>query len=322
MKFSIILPIYNVEKYLRPCVESILEQSLQDFEMILVDDGSTDKSPFICDEYSEKYENVTVRHQTNGGLSEARNAGLRLSKGEYIFFIDSDDYLINNNVLEKLAKAVEADDYPDVVVFKSIKWFESNGKFSSSTINLSLPRYKTGFIDTCLQLCNKSSFENQAWTRIVKRSVLIDNNIEFEKGLISEDIDWNYTFVLCAKTIALVDEVLYVYRQRAGSITHTGNMKSLESNLWILNKWTTLAKSSKNDAYVVIENDLARIFCNMIILYCGVKGGRVYYKKIESYSYLLKIGNNSRVKKFRIIKRCVGFSGLLILIKIARWMKR
>ena len=91
MKISIIIPVYNVEKYLRECLDSILAQSYKDFEIILADDGSTDSSGNICDEYSMKYENIKVLHKNNNGLSSARNAGLDIAQGEYILFIDSDD---------------------------------------------------------------------------------------------------------------------------------------------------------------------------------------------------------------------------------------
>ena len=101
MKISIIIPVYNVEKYLRECLDSILAQSYKDFEIILVDDGSTDSSGNICDEYSMKYENIKVLHKNNNGLSSARNAGLDIAQGEYILFIDSDD-VVSPVMLETL----------------------------------------------------------------------------------------------------------------------------------------------------------------------------------------------------------------------------
>lgn len=90
---SIILPIYNVEKYLDRCMKSILKQSFKDYEIILVDDGSTDSSPILCDKYGKQLNKVKVLHKSNGGLSSARNAGLELAKGKYIFWLDSDDYI-------------------------------------------------------------------------------------------------------------------------------------------------------------------------------------------------------------------------------------
>ena len=104
LKFSIILPIYNVEKYLPKCVESILSQTFTDYEIILVDDGSTDNSPAICDKFAKEHSNIKVIHKVNGGQSEARNLGADTANGEYIIFIDSDDFIIKNDFLEKINK--------------------------------------------------------------------------------------------------------------------------------------------------------------------------------------------------------------------------
>ena len=101
MLFSIIVPVYKVEDYIEKCIDSILLQSYTDFELILIDDGSPDKCPLICDQYKERDSRVKVIHKQNGGLSSARNAGLKVAKGEYILFLDSDDFFISGNVLEK-----------------------------------------------------------------------------------------------------------------------------------------------------------------------------------------------------------------------------
>ena len=98
MLISFIVPIYNVEKYLNECVDSILSQDFEDYEIILIDDGSTDNSGAICDEYARRYENIIVKHKLNGGLSDARNAGIELANGKYVLFVDSDDYIGKNSI--------------------------------------------------------------------------------------------------------------------------------------------------------------------------------------------------------------------------------
>ncbi len=103
MKFSIILPCYNVEKYIRACIDSILQQTYKDFEVILVDDGARDSTPQICDEYAEKDTRVRTIHKPNGGQADARNIGLEAAQGDYICYVDSDDFLANDNVLQLLA---------------------------------------------------------------------------------------------------------------------------------------------------------------------------------------------------------------------------
>ena len=116
MKLSIIVPIYNVAPYLRKCVDSLLTQDISDYEIILVDDGSPDECPQICDEYVEKYDSIRVVHQENEGLSAARNSGVKVAQGDYIMFVDSDDYL-QPNVLGALMEQVERDNL-DVLRFR------------------------------------------------------------------------------------------------------------------------------------------------------------------------------------------------------------
>jgi len=115
LKFSIIVPVYNVEDYIHECVNSILAQSFDSYEILLINDGSTDKSASICDQFALSHRNVIVIHKKNGGLSDARNVGIKNAKGEYIIFIDSDDY-IEKNTLDVFAKELCEADNPDVMI--------------------------------------------------------------------------------------------------------------------------------------------------------------------------------------------------------------
>lgn len=125
-KVSVIVPIYNVEKYLDRCMESLLNQTLKDIEIIMVDDGSPDNCPQMCDEYAKKDRRIKVVHKKNGGLSDARNAGLKVATGEYVAFVDSDDYQ-SLNTYEELYHQAESGDYD--VVYGGAFWNKSNGEF-------------------------------------------------------------------------------------------------------------------------------------------------------------------------------------------------
>ena len=315
MKFSIILPVYNVDKYLSACIDSILSQTFSDYEIILVDDGSTDSCPQICDEYAEKNKCVKVIHKENGGLSDARNVGLKVAQGDYVFFIDSDDYLIDNTVLQLINEKL--DNEPDIVCFGSIKWFESTGKLSVSN--------EIGIIDTndrssnevLFDLIDKNRFATSAWSKVIKRSLLINNHIEFEKGLLGEDNDWYYKVVCHLTTIKIINKPLYVYRQRTGSITKTYTYKNLEHLLWIIEKWEKFV----NDGLMtgnkqVIRNDLARQYCNAIIGYSSLVHTKEYYPRLKSINYLLQFSNNQRVKTFRLMNRFLGLKGVILLLKM------
>ena len=124
MQFSIVIPVYNVAPYLRECVDSVLAQNSTDYEIILVDDGSTDNSPAICDEYAEKYSQIKVIHKTNGGLSDARNFGIKKAQGDYLMFLDSDDFWNRENVLLDLHNIIKENN-PDLIIHELSSFYNS-----------------------------------------------------------------------------------------------------------------------------------------------------------------------------------------------------
>ena len=140
VKFSIIIPIYNVERYLETCVNSILTQTYSDYEVILVDDGSPDRCGELCDHYAESDSRVKVVHKVNGGLSSARNAGLDIAMGEYVIFVDSDDYWDDTMALEHIQKNL-AESNADLLVFPAKRFYEDENRFTN-ILNLEVERDK------------------------------------------------------------------------------------------------------------------------------------------------------------------------------------
>jgi len=191
IKLTIVIPVYNVEKYIEKCINSILIQKLRDYEIILVDDGSTDNSGNICDKYAGKYNHIKVIHQMNKGLSGARNTGIREAKGEYLMFIDSDDFINEKIKLEEVINELKE----DVIQFKWIYYYENKYVYFKDNElypnidyeNLLFKKVKDGTIS--VSACNK----------IVKRSIITDNNIFFNEDLLSEDIDWSLNLYLHIK---------------------------------------------------------------------------------------------------------------------------
>lgn len=238
MQFSVIIPVYNVEKYLSKCIDSILSQKYNDYEIILVDDGSPDLSPKICDEYAVRYCNVRVIHKTNGGLSDARNVGLRYAKGKYVTFVDSDDFWIGDDVFENVLGIILKFD-PDIVLCDCIKYYSDN--------RLVYPKIKcSSDYNGCERIeiikylyYTHADLKIAAWQKFVRTSLL--KNLDFTVGLLSEDIDWSLALYPKAKSICLLDKPYYCYRQnRKGSITSTSSQKSFDSLLYIINKWKVL----------------------------------------------------------------------------------
>lgn len=320
-RFSIILPIYNVEKYLSACIDSILKQSFKDYEIILVDDGSKDSSGAICDDYKKGFERIKVIHKPNGGLSDARNVGLKEAIGEYVFFVDSDDYLIDNNVLGQINEKIEISS-PDVIAFKSVKWFESTGKTSTCSWNLIVSTSAIEPYQKYIELIDKDAYFNSAWSKVIRRSFLVNNNIEFEKGLLGEDNDWYYKVVEHIQSLELINEPLYVYRQRTGSITKTYTKKNLEHLLWLIEKWVKIINEGElTGNKMVIRNSLAKQYCHAIIGYSQLCDAKEFMPRLKRLNYLLQYSNNPRVRIFRRMNSIVGLKGILMLLKMRNIIK-
>lgn len=217
--FSVILPIYNVAPYLERCIQSILDQKFSDYEMILVDDGSLDNSGRICDEYANKYDHIHVIHKVNGGLSSARNAGAEIARGEYIWWIDSDDW-IEQNALEILFQAT-VEQRPDVVKFNYYRVDAQKSEQRSNT----RPDLYTGKneIEELVKLAayTPSKFALSAWTHIYSRSFLEANALSFvsERIIGSEDYLFNFQVLLLANSILAIPDILYSYELREGSLS-------------------------------------------------------------------------------------------------------
>ena len=217
--FSIILPVYNVAAYLERCIHSILSQSFTDYEIILVDDGATDDSPAICDRYANEYRNIHVIHKANGGLSSARNAGMAAAQGEYIWFVDSDDW-IEHDALDMLY-GICAQTPADIVKFsyfrseegkKSAVELKFDGMYSGEVLLNELRR---------LALCEPGRYTLSVWSHIYRRSFLDTNLLEFvsERMIGSEDYLFNLIALMHASSIRVIDHPLYCYELRSSSLT-------------------------------------------------------------------------------------------------------
>ena len=320
MKFSVILPVYKVEKYLRPCVDSILNQTYKDFEVILVDDGSPDKCPEICDNYARKDSRVKVIHKPNGGQADARNVGLEAAQGEYICYIDSDDFLADNNVLQLLSEKTETN--PDIVHYKFKEWFENDGHIADCRFDYNVPSEGRTMAEIYCDLVDKDAYYNSAWSKIIRRNLLIENNIRFEKGIVGEDNEWYYHVVMVANSLVLVDESLYIYRRRQGSTTTTTTRKNLLDQLYVLDKWEKILQEKRNDDRTrVVWGSLAKQYCSALIIYAGLTGVSDIYPQLKEKVCLLNYSNTKRVVTFRKAKKIVGLRGLIFGLKLIKKLR-
>ena len=201
--FSIIVPIYNTEKYLKRCIKSILKQPFKDFELILIDDGSTDDSYLICQNYAKDDSRIKAVHKENGGVSSARNKGLEYAKGTYLWFVDSDDYIKPNALMDLSLKVLN--EKSDLLIFNTT--IEENHKINNfdTFFELYYFKYILGF---------------EPWNKLYLREIIEQNNLKFdEQETIGEDLLFNAGYYKCLKYkyITFVSKEYYVYDNRVGS---------------------------------------------------------------------------------------------------------
>ncbi|MDR1544420.1 MAG: glycosyltransferase [Prevotellaceae bacterium] len=233
-KFSIIIPVYNVEKYLRECLESVVNQTFTDFEVICVNDGSTDNSLQILQNFSNhqiiKSLNFQIINQANGGLSDARNTGIKAAQGDYIFLLDSDDY-IAENTLEILVKNIDNQDF---IAFNGHRFFEERqieiADEGTSENNLTGWKYYNKYA-----LVQRKFHFVCTVLRIYKREFLLKNKLFFKKGIYHEDNIFTPICCYYAENVKVIPDVLYFYRMRAGSISAQIKPKNIYDTIDIAN---------------------------------------------------------------------------------------
>lgn len=225
IKVSVIIPIYNVEKYLRQCLDSVVNQTLKDIEIICVDDGSSDNSLSILSEYEGKYENVKVIKQANAGAGAARNNGMRIAKGEYLLFLDSDDFF-EHNMLEEAYNQAKRDD-ADIAVFNSNQFFEETGEFKD--INwvvryAKIPPYNPfkhrQMTDNIFKV-----FVGWAWDKLFKKEFVDAHLLEFQEQRTSNDMLFVFSAVALAERITVLPQELRLAHQRRNNKDSLSNTR-------------------------------------------------------------------------------------------------
>lgn len=212
---SIIIPIYNVELYLERCIKSVIQQSYKKLEIILVNDGSQDNSAQICDRYAKMDERIVVLHKKNGGLSDARNCGLSNAKGEYITFLDSDDYL-NTEYINYLVQLLEKNN-AELSMCGYQKVYDTPKSKNESVDKINAEEIISG--ETALERFCYQKIQQEAWAKLYKKELFSD--IKFPVGKLYEDYGTIYKIFYKCKKIAIGNEKLYYYYQRANSIMNT-----------------------------------------------------------------------------------------------------
>ena len=317
LKISFIVPVYKVEEYLKECIDSLIDQDYENKEIVLVDDGSPDGSPAICDAYSEQYDFIKTIHKENGGLSDARNTGLTHATGDYILFVDSDDF-IEKNSLSKIVETV-TESQADVVFLEAKKYLPDG-----TTIPLGDGITKEGvhnksYEDALRFISSCPKYPASAWSKMMKKSLFDDKgDLNFEKGLLSEDLDWCLKLLLKAKSFDYYGGNYYYYRQgRSGSITNSRGLKHFQDILFILKKWLAVSEKSADCERHLILSELAYEYPIVTAMFSRLsKADKKKYKiEMKTMSWLLGYRKGFKYKIMNLIYKIFGIDFLGFLLK-------
>lgn len=308
---SIIIPIYNTEKFLPDCIKSVLNQSFTDFELILVDDGSTDNCSNICNAYSEDEPRIIVIHnKLNEGSSEARNAGISRATGHYLMFLDSDDFWDDKEALCRISEYIIKNPDQDVIMFQAKKYFESDNRIEEDKTHDNIKINMLTKHETIKYLITSQTYSMSACTKILKRDLILEYRIYFEKGLLGEDLDWFLRLITNVSNLYAIEENFYVYRMRPGSKTKSISFKNLEDWLYIIDKWEKcfLTIDIPQPFKKYYFGILAYAYVVGILLYSRLKRDEkvLAFPKMKLKSYLLHYSVNNKIRVTKFINRIFG----------------
>lgn len=317
--FSIIVPSYNVEKYLGEAVESVEKQNFSDYEIILVDDGSTDNTGSLCDELANNNSKIRVIHQKNAGLSEARNSGMQIAKGRYFILLDADDKLSNDS-MENLQKAIEDQNYPDFVVSRRESFEDGSDEVKPCAYTFDIPRLSNMKMSAIYsEIEEYSDCWLGAWIFTISKEYFESKGLTFYPGILHEDEEWVPRVFFNTQRIGFNNSLLYQNRtERAGSITATKNIKRIQDKLLIidlLNKEFNSDKGYSKDRLDVITDRCASILFGIIIDLSEYKNTDDVIRAIKKKLDILRI---TKKKKYRIAYYTALIIGIRNTSKIAK----
>lgn len=320
--FSIVIPAYNTEKELPRCVDSILCQRFDSYELIIVDDGSADRTGALIDEYAVSDSHVVGLHQVNMGCSEARNTGIRNAKGIYLLFVDSDDRWGDSEALSKLNLLIREKDYPDLICF-GVKILGEDGKLVKTRLP-SLPDNKqmTGKYEIFKYLVSRNEYFSTSYVKAIKREFFEEKQLYFKKGLLSEDIEWSARLMMFCKSVAVLPEAFYErIRRNEGAITSSIGRKNIDDILGQIEKGIIdVGKYSENyDCYQVYLEYWAYQYAMLLGLVYRLRAEEdyeSYINRLKKLKYLLKYDHVKKVKAVRAVCSLLGVKNTVKLLGI------
>ena len=325
--FSIIVPVYNTEKELERCVRSVTCQSFRDFELILVDDGSKDGSGALCDGFAVEDPRVVAIHQQNSGSSEARNTGIRASKGDYLLFLDSDDLWSEPNALSELHALVSKNPV-DVVCF-GVEIYEEDGTFVKARV----PSVWTGDDHSKEAVLRHLIYTNQyfsaSYVKAIRRECFLKNDLYFIKGLLSgEDGEWSARVMVSCDTMAVYPKAFYKrIRRKSGSITSSLGKKNILDVLSAIENGVQIAKrQAQNDVLKDLYLEYwAYQYAMLFGLTYPIRKDPEYpeiIRRFQDYKWLLKYDHVKKVHGVRLLAAALGIRGAIQTLHVVYKVRR
>ncbi len=320
---SIIIPVYNAEKYLDDCFRSIRKQSFTDYEVIIIDDGSKDASPGICDKVSAEDVRFKTFHVPNGGPSRARNTGFLKATGQYIYCIDNDDYIDGEDLFQKIHDSLA--EHP-VDVLQTGATYIKDGEIVPRKI-LSLSVVGSDDISspakTIYNLIVHGNYETSCWTKVISRQFLLDNELFFDESLTVEDLDWNMRFLPLIKKYNLLPRSDYIHVYRAGSVSTTSGKKLLKNcndQVVTIRKWQSFWEQYQKNVKIkkAALGYLCYQFCITLALSMNLETNdrQEIKKSLNALKHILRYGIGKRERMAYFIFLFSGLRGVNLVSNI------
>ena len=289
MRFTIVVPVYKTEQYLAQCVDSILSQTFTDFELILVDNESPDACPEICENYAKQDERVKVIHKKHGKAASGRNVGMKAAKGEYLCFLDSDDFWANDGVLAKIDEKL-SDNPVDILELYYQFYYQSTGKYFTP-MGFDFPGFDKMSNEEKIDFIVKNDRLNpSAWGMCLSRAYVEKHEGYFDEDRIIEDIEWCIRLFKETPKIDILPEAVYVYRKdREGSITSITNYEKTSDHCYVIENAPKILNEPQNPIHVVLMN---------YIVYQALIASALTYRKNATLTKAQKTEIRKRLKAF------------------------
>lgn len=309
-KLSVIIPIYKVEDYLERCVKSVLNQDFQDIEVILVDDGSPDCCPQICDDLAKRDERIVVVHKTNGGLSSARNAGIEIAKGDYIAFLDSDDQWAEGQLSTIMEYAIASG--VNMFMFTSVSLFPDGKILKRDYGQLGGDTFEVFSAENLYKkLIQLGDLREQAGTYIIRTAFLKKYGFVFKEGILCEDTEFMFRIMRKVDNVAVTQSALLIYtEQRPGSITNTVSHKRLNDLIGVVQSSIDFYKGN-NTRVKDFELAQCAYLWTIALGYCSLlikKQSNEYCHILKNQIKYLDLSAHPKSQKVRWLYSLLGFS--------------